>query len=327
MVPGTGLRIAVESWSPDYGSPFEAEGAQAEPQVDLDVEIRSAHWGPVDPSRHARPVIPVMFVDGVRRIDAVTWITSDAGQVWRGICASYAAGAVFADGRARIEGIRVRRELFTSAPAPPLATRAGAYEPVAAVGDEPDTLSLALQERLGALEIEVAAATRGRAALIVVDGPLSGRQNVPGAVGYVKTHRREYLQGLPAATVAALRAGQRTPVFLTRTSWTRYSWYARLPGPAGHPWAGVVRLEASADRPVEEAIALADRASVTLLPFASTPHKDARAPQNLFPIAGLERELRHRLGDAGVMERALRAAAAGGAADAATGTPPAADPR
>ena len=47
-----------------------------------------------------------------------------------------------------------------------------------------------------------------------------------------------------------------------------------------------------------------------LLPaFASEAHKDARAPQNLYPIGGLERELRHRLGDAELLYRALRAAA------------------
>jgi hypothetical protein len=37
--------------------------------------------------------------------------------------------------------------------------------------------------------------------------------------------------------------------------------------------------------------------------------KDSRAPQNLFPIAGLERALRRRLGDPGLLYRALRTAA------------------
>ena len=38
-------------------------------------------------------------------------------------------------------------------------------------------------------------------------------------------------------------------------------------------------------------------------------HKDARAPQNLYPIGGLERELRRRLGDSRLLYRALRSAA------------------
>jgi hypothetical protein len=49
--------------------------------------------------------------------------------------------------------------------------------------------------------------------------------------------------------------------------------------------------------------------AATLPAYASTPHKDPRAPQNLFPIAGLERELRRRLGDAALVHRALRLAA------------------
>ena len=48
-----------------------------------------------------------------------------------------------------------------------------------------------------------------------------------------------------------------------------------------------------------------------LLPgFASAAHKDPRAPQNLYPIAGLERELRRRLGNPLLLFRALRAQAA-----------------
>ena len=46
--------------------------------------------------------------------------------------------------------------------------------------------------------------------------------------------------------------------------------------------------------------------TATLAPLRVQPHKDARAPQNLYPIGGLERVLRHRLGDAQVCYRALR---------------------
>ena len=50
--------------------------------------------------------------------------------------------------------------------------------------------------------------------------------------------------------------------------------------------------------------------SRTLPRFASEPHKDPRAPQNLYPIAGLEHALRRRLGDPLLLERSLRRAAA-----------------
>jgi len=71
----------------------------------------------------------------------------------------------------------------------------------------------------------------------------------------------------------------------------------------------VVRLECSADLPPAAAIRLADQAARLLPQLASSPHKDARAPQNLVPIGGLERELRRRLGDRELLYRALRAAA------------------
>ena len=75
------------------------------------------------------------------------------------------------------------------------------------------------------------------------------------------------------------------------------------------PWSGVVRLECPADLPVAEVTRLGDLTARVLPPLASVPHKDPRAPQNLVPIGGLERELRHRLGDQHVLYRVLRAAA------------------
>ena len=41
---------------------------------------------------------------------------------------------------------------------------------------------------------------------------------------------------------------------------------------------------------------------------ASEAHLDPRAPQNLVPIAALEKELRHRMGDPRLTYRALRGA-------------------
>jgi hypothetical protein len=51
---------------------------------------------------------------------------------------------------------------------------------------------------------------------------------------------------------------------------------------------------------------MADITAATLPRYASHEHRDTRAPQNLYPIAGLEQQLRHRLGDRELMVRALR---------------------
>jgi hypothetical protein len=70
----------------------------------------------------------------------------------------------------------------------------------------------------------------------------------------------------------------------------------------------VVRIECPAALPVAEVTRLADLSQRCLGRFASAAYKDSRAPQNLYPIAGLERELRHRLGDPQLLYRALREA-------------------
>ena len=91
------------------------------------------------------------------------------------------------------------------------------------------------------------------------------------------------------------------------TPYARYSWYLRLAMlHGGHSWTGVVRCETSGRLVREEAASIADRMAAVLPVVASEPHVDPRAPQNLVPIGALERELRHRMGDRGLVYRALR---------------------
>ena len=142
----------------------------------------------------------------------------------------------------------------------------------------------------------------------MIDGPLHGRAKVPRAIGVIKSHQSAYLPSELNRVVGQLQAGERTPVFLLETTWERYSWYLRLPGASGSPWAGIVRVECSADLSKEEAAALAHLSQAVLPRYASEPFKDPRAPQNLYPVSGLERTLRHRLGDPALLRRALLAA-------------------
>ncbi len=309
----TGLTLHVDAWSPDYATPAGVPGGGPvqPPPVDLEVEVASAAWAPR--SADCSPCDgDVLFVDGVRRTDAQVWITDEDGTTRPGIAASYAAGIVRCNGTATIEAVEVRRGLFARGGQAALRTRHAHYPPRAVTQDDAAGLSLAVQKRMGELEIDLAVRAEP-ADLVVVDGPLTGRQNVPGAIGYVKTHHVSYLDPVGQRVVAALEPGQRTPLFLTQTRFARWSWYLRLPGPPGHPWAGVVRCEASADLSLADAVHRADLATATLPRFASSQHRDPRAPQNLLPIGELERALRRRLGDANLLLRSLRAAAAAGA--------------
>lgn len=303
------MRYAVESWAPEYGTSVDGdplESSQARP-ADAAVEVAEAQWAPRTPDGVA-PAERVLFIDGVRRVDARVWVTTADGQTRAGIAASYAAGVVCCDGAARLDSAETRRAFFSPVPeAAALTTKCGVYTPVLADGDATDDLVAAMQKQMRALERTVAAGA-GAADLVVVDGLLS-RPAVEGAVGYVKTHHQRYLKPELEGVVATLQPGQRTPLFRTATSEPRFSWYTRLPGPNGHPWAGVVRGEVPGDLPVSTAVACADLATATWPRYASVAHKDPRAPQNLHPIAELERALRRRLGDAAFLYRALRLAA------------------
>lgn len=328
------MSFSVDGWDPSYGASLELEGQLAEStaRIDASVEMPADRWRPVDPDAAGPLPEALLFVDGVRRVEAQVWIDGEAsaGEPTAALCASYAAGVVCCCAAgAHLVASERRRGLFSVAPhASDILTRAGDYRAhhvrIKRAGAPVMTaLSQSLQRRLAEVEADVARAARVAADdaapgghprestsdLLIVDGPLLGRQHLPRALGYIKSHHATYLPPELNAVVGALTPGQRTPAFLMGTSWDRHSWYLRLPGPKGAPWSGVVRIECPASLPVEEVTGLAGLSQRCLGRFASAAYKDSRAPQNLYPIAGLERELRRRLGDPQVLYRALRAAA------------------
>lgn len=304
------MRIAIEQWAPDYGAPVDAEAlAESSAAVDVTPEVPVDDWAPRHPAPTTVAPDELAFVDGVRRVEARVWIESDTGTTHQGICASYAAGVVRCNGAATVVDARVDRGLFCDAPdLAPLRTRHGSFgvRPVAG-GSGGDALSLALQGAMADLEHAVSGQVADDC-LLVVDGPLRERTRIDHAVGYVKTHHVSYLPAVVQEVIPSLQAGQRTPVFLVGDRFRRWSWYLRLPGDRSHGWAGIVRCEVGPDRTVADVAAIADRCALVLPRFASEAYKDSRAPQNLYPIGGLERELRRRLGDARLLYRALRSA-------------------
>jgi len=353
------MTFSVDGWDPSYGASLEAEGQLEEStaKINADVELPSTRWRPIDPDLAGPLPDAVLFVDGVRRVEAQVWIDADkpqpavdpltgevlagglpagdpAGESTVALCASYAAGVVCCcAGGAHLVASVMRRGLFSVAPhANGIPTRSGMYDVhhVTVKGTSTPVmraLSQALQNELGNVEVQAAEAARGALGtspagstaparhpgqsdgdLLFVDGPLKGRQHLPRALGYIKSHHKWYLPPELNALVGALAPGQRTPVFHMGTTWKRHSWYLRLPGPQGAPWSGVVRIECPDNLATADVASLAGLSQRCLGKFASSPYKDSRAPQNLYPIAGLERELRHRLGDPQVLYRALREA-------------------
>ncbi|MCW2893335.1 MAG: hypothetical protein JWO75_2824 [Actinomycetia bacterium] len=380
---GRPMSFSVDGWDPSYGASLELEGQLEEStaRIDAEVELPADRWRPIDQDTNGRLPEALLFVDGVRRVEAQVWIDDTPrlgdgglavpadggvpglvnggaaglvnggvpgpadggppaaaqaddlpGEATAALCASYAAGVVCCCAAgAHLVVAQLRRGLFSVAPhASDILTRAGGYKAhhvtvKRAGAPVMTTLSQSLQGRLAEVEAIAAAEARGMSGdaspapgghpgnsasdLLIVDGPLRGRERLPRALGYIKSHHATYLPPELNALVGTLAPGQRTPAFHMGTSWDRHSWYLRLPGPSGAPWSGVVRIECAADLPVDEVTRLAGLSQRSLGRFASASYKDSRAPQNLYPIAGLERELRRRLGDPRLLYRALREAA------------------
>ena len=142
----------------------------------------------------------------------------------------------------------------------------------------------------------------------MVDGPVRGREHLPRVLGFIKSHQIAYLEPRLHGMVGTLGPGERTPVFLIGGAGTGSAGISGCPPVQSpvvrHRPVGVrgQRDRARGDRPGSLSQAVLPR-------FASEEFKDPRAPQNLYPVGALEKELRRRLGHPGLVYRALRQAA------------------
>jgi len=310
------VKFSVDPWDPSYGGSVETDLEPSEVVVNPEIEVPTGEWEPITAGTTVPRAETVLFVDGVRRIDARVWVEDDTGDSEPGVCASYAAGVVRAGERAEIVAAVVGRGVFSASRAiRPIPTKYPevTYLPFAAADSTPEALWIAIQEQMARREVEMAEVARLEApadALVLLDGPVTNRTHIAEAIGVIKTHATAYLPPELHRLVASLPAGARTPLFTIGGRGSRHSWYLRLPGGSGSPWSGVVRCECSADIAPGRAIELAGVVGATVPRYASEAHKDPRAPQNLYPVGGLERELRRRLGDPDLLYRALRLSAA-----------------
>lgn len=323
------MKIAVQAWAPDYGSEVEIAWDQGRPE-DLDVTAEGVGWKALPAGAQGDlSWDEVLFIDGVRRTDARIFVTPDgADRASAGVAVSVGVGAVSCDiaagngapvRAARVAEANIKRVVAVGG-GQELALSAGPgleYAALPVAGFAPEDLDRKVHDVMrdaeAVLAIELAAAA-GSGRLVIVDGPLAKMS--PGAtavIGMIKSHNATYLDEAEDVLVSELECGQRTPFFyFGGPQRPRYSWYLRLceRDENMHGWHGIVRCEVPAAHSVGTVTILADASSCLLPRFASLPYWDARAPQNLVPIAGLEKHLRHLLGDRDLAYRMIRSAAA-----------------
>lgn len=304
--------LHVESWAPEYGAPIEHDPSLAPSESVIDSSVETTDWAPIAPNPSvADEFTSVWFVDGVRRVDARLTLDEPEGPI-PGLCGSLGVGATHWDrtvpqstfGEMRVERLAV----IGSGRVAEIPTVGNlAYEPVSIAGDDPAELVRHFHNRMRTAEASLSAELASEGKFVIADGPIN-ELKPQSVVGYIKTHRVNYLSVEETVTVRQLAPSQRTPMFLMDGHiYARYSWYLKLAEvPRGHTWSGVVRCEVPASLGLERAVNYADVVTVLLPQTAPPLHIDPRAPQNLVPIAAVERELRRRLGDPGLVYRALR---------------------
>lgn len=314
-MPGSPRRptIRLDPWAAEYDGSIQLGADEAAAPVDIRVEQTAwVAWRPAGSPSRPR----LAFVDGVRRIEHRLLI-GDGERTVFGLLGSYGTGAVLADDRASVtheasfraivSGGGLLLDAFRAAVGPSVLE----FEPVSEPENTPVAPVDGLQKAMRRREAALAERLSTEVNAVFLDGPLTFLTAAAGGavVGFVKRLLRDYLDPAAAALLPRLESGERTPIFLISGREPRYSWYLRLAHGRAIESAltGVVRLEAPAARGLEEARALADLSARELPRFASDAARDPRAPQNLFPIGGLEARLKHLLGDPAFVRRAIEA--------------------
>lgn len=315
-------QLLLDPWAGEYELPVQLPGAgdpDDEGPVDLDAE--PGPWEPRYPGPDTQLPLRLAFIDGRRRLDARVLGRAD-GEPLYGAFATIGVGGVLVDRAAKKASFmppRIRRVTAIGsgkrAEATPIGCPFGGPQTIyyeaslssAETGpDVPLTLvQLEMLAEEGRLAKDLIAAYPGLT--VIRDGPLRDHDASGSLIGYTKTMAKAYLPSDRAALLWTLPAGARSPLFTIGNPGARghrWSWYLRTALlPRAHGLAGVVRLELDGTQSLKSAREAADQTAALLPAYASEPHRDPRAPQNLTPVGALEREIGRHMGDAGVIRR------------------------
>jgi hypothetical protein len=300
------LSLRLDPWTPTYESAVQLEEDDGASPADVDSSVETSEWRPLLPDFVERPQT-IAFIDGVQRVE-MRLIGDDAGRMVYGALASVGVGASFiGEGDCGVQTEPPLRVLALSdgATYAPITVDCGntslEFRPQNTGESGLAAVHQALQDARSREEIRLGEQLdESGVEMVVVDGRLNWQpKRGTMVIGLVKTIHKRYLEQPQIDVLSKLAPRTRTPIFRIGGKHAVYSWYLRLTKarPMDHPWSGLVRLETLDSIPIEAAKRLADLTACHLPGFASSPAHDPRAPQNLYPIGGLEDRLRHSLGD------------------------------
>ena len=199
---------------------------------------------PLIPNPEPRIPNPVSFLNGMQRWSVVAY--DGVAQI---VNAYVAAAVCRRDDRGVLRATLERSRAFAIAPVGRLSPA------LRALLEQVESTVRRARAHLERELAEAATAALGADEWLVLDGLLSRSPAVarhPRALGVIKSHGAQFLEGRGLERALTLPAGYRTSVFAVRGGHTRtevYSWYLRL-----WPWEGndllygLLRVEARADR-------------------------------------------------------------------------------
>ena len=196
-----------------YGTSLESELAASGHEPEWRSSCGRATGRRADPPVGLATTGCVLFVDGVRRIEARVWI-DDRATTRPASSRRTPRAWCDATGAARVGEITVGRGLFAPVTRPRRCRhRHGAFVSCRAWTRRRKRSTSRCTSAWPSARCASRTHEWATSDLIVIDGPLRGRSTSTDAIGFIKSHHVRYLPDALHRVVGTLAAGERTPVF------------------------------------------------------------------------------------------------------------------
>ena len=319
-----GFKVSFDPW---HYTSFEEELPEESLSIE-DSHVETQLWEPIDPQVDTFRK-EILFVDGVRRTEALVFLQGDTGEVFQGAFVSVGAGALLIGTDRQnflsesLIDYEIKRYFVVRSPAGVISERfipvqIGNFSMNFEVISTDREITVEVNRLMSQLEAKVVRRTytKIKPSIVITDGPIHFTTKLRALpfVGYVKRQERLYIPFEYREILWKMKVGTRTPLVKVHSQPTfegestrkfdKYSWYVKISDHMGIN--GVARLEVSANISVEKVKSIADLSAKLVPRFASTEFTERRAPQNLLPVKALEDLLRKHLGPQSLIRRSIQ---------------------